>query len=211
MQSDQNNLAMTLRFNKSAFYRACRIWHSYLSAAAFLMLIFFSVSGILLNHPDWFASRDGSASEPVTVTLNPSKLENAMNAESPGPALAGLIKENANVIGTFDSADISDFEVALRFNGVKGDTLVLIDLATATVEVDAEPASVISIIHDLHRGKDAGPVWKAIIDISALVILVMSVAGFILFLTLRLRFADTMKLIAGSLITLSLIFVLFTP
>ena len=39
------------RFNKGAFYRQCRMLHAYLSAGAFVMLMFFALSGLLLNHP----------------------------------------------------------------------------------------------------------------------------------------------------------------
>ena len=38
-----------------ALYRQCRAWHGYLSAFAFIALMFFSATGILLNHPDWIA------------------------------------------------------------------------------------------------------------------------------------------------------------
>ena len=40
--------------DKGAFFRLCRMLHAYLSAFAFLALFFFSATGILLNHPEWF-------------------------------------------------------------------------------------------------------------------------------------------------------------
>ena len=36
---------------KGEFYRLARDWHGYLSALAFLALIFFASTGVLLNHP----------------------------------------------------------------------------------------------------------------------------------------------------------------
>ncbi|MBV1934282.1 MAG: PepSY-associated TM helix domain-containing protein [Parvibaculaceae bacterium] len=120
-------------------------------------------------------------------------------------------EDEARVIGAFKAADISKFDVTLRYTGVKGDTLVFIDRETGLAEIEVEPASLTSIIHNLHRGKEAGAVWKAIIDISAIIILAMSLVGFVLFLSLRLRLATSMKVIASSVVGLGLIIWLLTP
>ncbi len=196
---------------KGTFYRFSRMWHAYLSAAAFIVLIFFSFSGILLNHPEWFNSGKTETAAPVTVNLSLETLEDTLAADLPGPALARIIEDEARVIGAFKAADISNFDVTLRYTGVKGDTLVFIDRETGLAEIEVEPASLTSIIHNLHRGKEAGAVWKAIIDISAIIILAMSLVGFVLFLSLRLRLATSMKVIAGSVVGLGLIIWLLTP
>ena len=60
-------------FSKSDFYRLCREWHGYLSALAFAALIFFSATGILLNHPGLLG---GKAPAPVekTFTLDAAQI-----------------------------------------------------------------------------------------------------------------------------------------
>lgn len=200
-----------LNIKKGTFYRFSRMWHAYLSAAAFIVLIFFSFSGILLNHPEWFNSVKATTPAMVTVNLSPETLEETLAGDLPGPALASIIENKARVIGAFKAADISNFDVTLRYTGVKGDTLVFIDRETGLAEIEVEPASLTSIIHNLHRGKEAGAVWKAIIDISAIIILAMSLVGFVLFLSLRLRLATSMKVIAGSVVGLGLIIWLLIP
>ena len=200
-----------LSIKKGTFYRFSRMWHAYLSAAAFIVLIFFSFSGILLNHPEWLNSGKVATPAPVTVNLSLKTLEETLAGDLPGPALARIIEDEARVIGAFKAADISKFDVTLRYTGVKGDTLVFIDRETGLAEIEVEPASLASIIHNLHRGKEAGAVWKAIIDISAVIILAMSLVGFVLFLSLRLRLATSMKVIAGSVVGLGLIIWLLTP
>ena len=41
-------------YQRRDFYRHSRYVHGWLSAFAFLTLLYFSVTGLLLNHPEWF-------------------------------------------------------------------------------------------------------------------------------------------------------------
>tara|TARA_B100000678_G_scaffold154917_1_gene129492 strand:- start:2059 stop:2619 length:561 start_codon:yes stop_codon:yes gene_type:complete len=184
--------------------------HAYLSAAAFVMLMFFALSGLLLNHPQWFspARSDGG---PVLIVLKADDLNSALSTEAPGAAISRLIRDETTVIGAFQSAEIDEFEAFLRFSGVKGATDVFIDLETREAEIEISKANVTSIIHDLHRGKDAGLVWKRVIDATAILILAMSVAGLILFFSLRFRLATSLKIMGGTLGAFILIFVFLTP
>lgn len=198
------------KFNKGAFYRTCRMLHAYLSAAAFVMLMFFALSGLLLNHPQWF-SPARSDSAPVIVELDADRLSEALAAEVPGAVMARLIRDEVPVIGAFQSAEIDEYEAFLRFSGVKGATDVFIDLETREAEIETSKANVTSIIHDLHRGKDAGVFWKRLIDATAILILAMSVAGLILFFSLRFRLATSLKIMGGTLGAFILIFLFLTP
>ena len=185
-------------FNKGAFYRTCRMLHAYLSAGAFITLMFFAISGLMLNHPEWpRAVRDSGDVE--TVTLDPDGVASALTANDPARALAELVGRSAALRGAFQDAEVFDDEAFLRFTGVKGASDVAIDLTTGEAEVEISRANVTSIVHDLHRGKDAGAAWKLFIDVSAIVIFVMSAIGFVLFFSLRLRFATSMKIVGATL------------
>lgn len=198
------------RFNKGAFYRQCRMLHAYLSAGAFVMLMFFALSGLLLNHPQWLAP-ERKDSEPVILILDEAALSGALSSDRPVESLSRLIKDQTAVIGAFQSAEIDEYEAFLRFSGVKGSTDVFVDLEVHEAEVETSRANVTSIIHDLHRGKDAGFFWKRLIDVTAILILAMSVAGLILFFSLRFRLATSLKIMGGTLGAFVAIFLLLTP
>ena len=151
------------RFNKGAFYRTSRMLHGYLSAAAFLMLMFFAASGLLLNHPDWLGAGREDA-EPVILTLDAEALQAAQLNETPEMAIERLLRDATSIKGKLKDASISESDAMLRFAGVKGSTDVFIDFELAEAEVEVSKANITSIIHDLHRGKDAGKVWKFMID-----------------------------------------------
>lgn len=197
-------------FNKAAFYRTCRMLHAYLSAAAFVLLTFFALSGFLLNHPTWFSPKRAPAA-PEIVTLEPEALSSALAESDPGLALAGLIASETPVIGAFHDAEIEAPEAFIRFSGVKGATDVFLDLETGEAEIGRSKANVTSLIHDLHRGKDAGVFWKRLIDVTALLILTMSLAGLILFFSLRFRLATSLKIMGVTLAVFIGFFVFLTP
>ena len=184
--------------------------HGYLSAAAFLLLMFFAASGLLLNHPNWFGA-DRQDSEPLIVELDIGALEAAQASDPPEEAFESLLRETTGIRGQLKDASISESDAMLRFAGVKGGTDVFIDFETAEAEVEISKANLTSIIHDLHRGKDAGAVWKLMIDITAILILVMSVVGLILFFSLRFRLGNAMRIMGATLIVFVGLFVFFVP
>jgi len=198
------------RFNKGAFYRTCRMLHGYLSAAAFLLLMFFAASGLLLNHPSWFGAERQDA-EPIIVALEFDALHSAQSSETPERAFEELVRNATRVQGQLKDASISDSDAMLRFAGVKGGTDIFIDFELAEAEVETSKANLTSIIHDLHRGKDAGKVWKFMIDITAILILAMSVIGLILFFSLRFRLGNAMRIMGATMVLFVALFVFFVP
>ena len=202
-------LPFRLNINKGKFYRTCRMLHTYLSAAAFIMLMFFSMSGLLLNHPDWFGAGRSDAA-PVEIELEPAALAEAVQSDAPGAALAGLVRQETRTAGAFRTADIMEDEAFLRYTGVKGTTDVYIDLETGIADVEVSRPNPTAIIHDLHRGKDAGAVWKAFIDLTAGLILTMSLIGLILFFSLRFRLATSLKIMGSTLLAFASLYIFFT-
>lgn len=195
---------------KGTFYRYCRMAHAYLSAAAFIMLMFFAASGILLNHPTWFGA-ERKSDGPILVQLDGGRLTEILSLSTPGPAVAAMVQESTSVRGAFKSAEVSDLDIMLRFTGVKGTTDVFVDVQTGLAEVEVSRANLTSVIHDLHRGKEAGVFWKTAIDLTAIVILTLSIAGLILFFSLRFRLATSMKIMAATLGAFIGLFVFLTP
>ena len=206
----RNRLLKRPKFNKGAFYRTCRMLHAYLSAAAFVMLIFFAVTGFLLNHPQWFGAGRASDGE-ITIDLDPDNLTQALSAPEAGRALSELVAAKTPLQGAYQDGEILEDEAYLRLAGVKGTSDIAIDFETGVAEVEVSHANLTSILHDLHRGKDAGPFWKRLIDVTAILILAMSLAGLILFLSLRFRLATSLRIMAGTLAVFVVFFVLLTP
>jgi hypothetical protein len=195
---------------KINFYRQCRLWHGYLSAFAFIALMFFSLTGILLNHPEWLRQEEIAPLE-TRLKLRGGDIAAALKQGDAPLALAKLIEGRDGIRGAYTSGEIDGEEAFLRFDGVTGNTSVTLDLASGEGEAVQRKADAVTIINDLHRGKNAGQAWKLLIDITSLLFLVLSLIGYILFFSLRHRLTQTLLLTGISLAALAGVFMLFVP
>jgi uncharacterized protein len=185
------------RFSQQDFYRYCRLVHGWLSACAFLILCFFSITGILLNHPDWVGESSPAPIE-EKFTLAPDELRQLNDATEPETLLAGLAAKRIALKGAFSGGNQVGNEVFVRLQGVRGLTDLRASLITGSVAVVIEPAPTISIINELHRGERAGSTWRLLIDAIAVLLIVLSIVGFLIFLSLRFRLRTALILTAAS-------------
>lgn len=197
-------------FGKGGFFRLSRMLHGYLSAFAFLALFFFSATGILLNHPEWFETYR-PAERHLTFTLSPAELASAKASKDPGRALAAASAAKARLNGAYASGDVDGRQMLVRMEGPKGSSDLTIDLGSGQVEARITQTNLMSIIQDLHRGKNVGAAWRWVIDLSAWLILALSVIGYVLFFSLRFRLRTSLILTAVSLAVLVGIAWAFVP
>ncbi|MEI6281669.1 MAG: PepSY-associated TM helix domain-containing protein [Alphaproteobacteria bacterium] len=185
--------------NWGAFFRWSRWLHGYLSAFAFLSLMFFSATGLMLNHQDWLDRLQPKDVMSVTM-VNPATLAAATRLTDPGPALAKAVAAKALLLGAYKSAEIADGEALIRLEGTKGTSDIAVDLATGKAEIMLSRRPLLMTLDELHKGRDAGAAWKLGIDISAVLFLVLSVIGYLLFFSLRLRLKTSLLVTTASIL-----------
>ena len=194
-------------FTKGEFYRQCRIWHGYLSAFAFLALLFFSATGILLNHPNWLKVELPPLTE-TQITLTPQELAGLKAAPDAGRHLVKLVGPKAKLAGTFGNGETAGPQVFVRMQGVRGSSDLVGDLQTGVVRVTVERQHPIAVLNGLHRGELATAPWRAIIDIAGGVLIFMAIVGYVLFFSLRFRLRTALVLTGGSLLAMVGVFAL---
>jgi hypothetical protein len=202
--------AKTAAFDKGAFFRLSRMLHAYLSAFAFLALFFFSATGILLNHPEWFENYQ-PAEHKVAFSLAPAELAAAKASKDRGRALAAAAGRHEPLPGAYASADIDGQQALVRLEGPKGAADLTIDLSTGKAEGRVTRPNMMALIQDLHRGKNSGVAWRWVIDLSAWLVLGLSLIGYVLFFSLRFRLKTSLILTAVSLAVLVVIAWLMVP
>lgn len=195
---------------RAEFYRQCRRWHGYLSAFAVIALVFFSATGVMLNHPEWFEGAPAEARRTI-VTLSPERLAAAIGSEDVPGSLAAAVAEQADIIGTFTSGEVSEDGATLRLEGVRGSTDIAVDLPGGRAEVDVVPASTSTILQELHRGTSAGAPWRLLLDVTAVLVLGLSLVGYVLFFSLRFRLRTSLALTGASLAAMLAVFVALVP
>ncbi len=196
---------------KGELYRQSRLWHGYLSAFAFLALMFFAVTGLLLNHPEWFDQKPDDKPVEATLTLPKAELAKAQAAKDPARALADAVGRERNLRGAYQSGEIIDGEAMIRLEGVTGSSDLIVNLESGETEVTISKVDLVTTINELHRGKNAGAAWKLVIDFSAIIVLALSLVGYILFFSLRFRLKTSLILTGVSLGALLGIFFLLVP
>jgi hypothetical protein len=196
--------------DKGAFYRNVRMLHAYLSAFAFIALMFFSVTGVLLNHPEWFENYEPKEKSGA-ITLTAAEIAAATAQPEPAKALAAKAAEKRRLPGSYNSGVVEEGQAIIRLDGPKGTSDLTIDLATGQGEVRTTHASFNGLMMDLHRGKNSGGPWKVIIDATAYLVLALSVLGYILFFSLRFRLRTSLVLTGISLALLGAVIVYLVP
>ena len=190
-------------YQRRDFYRHARYVHGWLSAFAFITLLFFSVTGLLLNHPEWF--KPATTEETTKLILPESLLKSIQQQENPSDTILTYVRQQQNLVGRYQSSEVMDNEVMIRLESPAGATDIFVTTDTGETEITQKPASTVSMLNDLHRGKNSGLGWSWLIDISAIIYIVLSLAGYILFLSIKTRLVTHLVLTAVSLAMLILL------
>lgn len=180
------------------FYRLCRVWHGYLSAAAFVWLLFFAITGILLNHPTWLRD-DKSVTVSRQFRLQPDELASVTAKTEPGPALVQAMRGKLGLKGQVDSSEVAGQLLFVRMRGASGSSELQLDLHTGQGSAAIESFPIPTLFKELHRGEKAGPVWRAMIDIAGFALVATSMLGLMIYLSLRFRLRTAAFLVAGGL------------
>lgn len=152
--------------------------HVYLSMASFAVILFFAVTGLTLNHPDWFAGRDRVTHYTGTV---PAPLLHPANAAPPDKlGIVELLRSAHKITGSISDFRADDGQIAVSFKGPGYTADAFIDPSTGAYDLDETRSGFLAVINDLHRGQNTGKVWSAVIDVSAIFLTLVSLTGLIL-------------------------------
>jgi uncharacterized protein len=165
--------------------------HTYLSMFGLATLLFFSLTGITLNHPRLFF--DGVA---TSVEAEGRVVADWVKAEGPAPDPGARIKKlevveylrkEHGLRGAMASFTTEDDECVVTFKGPGYSADAFIRRNDGRYRLTEERRGVFAILNDLHKGRDTGPVWSAVIDISAALIALASLTGLLLLFYIKRR------------------------
>jgi hypothetical protein len=156
------------------FKKWSRTLHIYISMLGLLAVIFFSVTGIMLNHEEWFGF-----STPHIVKEEGS-LPEAMDKEPDKLAIVEKLRKEFGATGAMDAFEVEDDHLTISFKSPGRHTDATIQRADGHAEVSLESYGFSGRFVDLHRGTDAGPAWRFIIDATAVLLLITCATGLLL-------------------------------
>jgi hypothetical protein len=172
--------------SKVRFYRQCRLWHGYLSAFAFATLLFFAATGVLLNHPKWYAATEPRR-PPIKLTLTSSQLQALHDADAPAQMLTQMVSERTRLYGEYKSGESAIDQIFVRLRGARGASDIRANLREGSVVVVSERATTLGLLNALHRGEQAGMTWRTLIDVAGGILIVLALLGYAILFSMSAR------------------------
>ncbi|MBI5768949.1 MAG: PepSY-associated TM helix domain-containing protein [Verrucomicrobia bacterium] len=173
--------------------------HIYVSMVSFGILFFFAVTGLTLNHAEWFFR------DPITGRKT-GKLDATWVA--PGAATVAKLevvehlRRVHGVKGLVGEFRVEDGQCAVAFKGAGYAADATIDRATGRYELNETRMGFVAVINDLHKGRDTGRGWSLIVDLSAVLMVVVSLTGMVLIYFVKRRFVTgVIAAVAGCVVS----------
>ncbi|MEZ5966174.1 MAG: PepSY-associated TM helix domain-containing protein [Planctomycetota bacterium] len=160
--------------------------HTYVSMLGFLAVVFFGITGLTLNHAAWFESGAESTRE-EKGTLDAAWLGQADDSVADRLAVVEHLRRVHGIAGTVCEFQVAADECVIVFKGPGYTADAVVDREHATYELTETRKGAFALIDDLHKGRDTGPVWSWVVDVSAVVVTVSGLTGLWLLCYLKKR------------------------
>lgn len=170
--------------------------HIYGSMLGLCATLLFAVTGLTLNHAEWFES-----GEPVARTLT---------GTLPAPLLAGTVdklvvaetlRATHGLRGMVTTFEVDDEQCTVIWKGPAYSADATIERADGNYRLEESRRPLMALLDDLHKGRDCGPVWSFVVDASAVVLAFLSLTGlWLLFYLKKKRRSGLVTALVGTIV-----------
>ena len=192
----------------AATQRWLRDLHVWTSMLALLAILFFGVTGLLLNHPSWLGgdeivTTDHAGSLPATVVEADGTVEFL--------AVSMFLRDEHGLGGEVTNFDQIGSEGSINYTGPGYGASVRFDVETLDYTVTERGEGFVNAMRDLHTGSDSGSAWGWVIDVAAVFLVAVSITGLGIQLLMRKRRGVALALAAAGMALVALIGWLAVP
>ena len=211
------NMSTTTQTKKRLFTSAkakqafgfCRWLHIYISSALFSLLLFFCITGVTLNHPDWVSAQPAQL---ATLELPQMYSTVPIAQEFPLKQLQHYIEQQTGLANprSIDVAlDIG--ELTYDYPLPAGYAFVTVILEEQLIEIEHVEGGLIALLNDLHKGRHSGNIWAWVIDISAILMVLFTLTGIAILLQNAKHRRQAFWLLVIGTLTPLMIYLLAVP
>ena len=155
--------------------------HMWTSMSSLLIVLFFSVTGLTLNHPTWTFGQD-----PVAASVSGTLPESTVHAGTVDFLVVSEYLRSAHgVSGEVTDHSTQNGEGSISYRGPGYAADVSFRVADRSFTLTSQKSGVVAVLNDLHKGRHTSTLWKWVIDITALLLVLMSITGIVLQLTIK--------------------------
>ena len=171
---------------------------------SFAILLFFAVTGLTLNHAEALSGKQKTTRYSGSVEKDwlraPAKLE-----------IVEYLRAHHGVKGAVSDFRVDDSQLTVAFRGPGYSADALIDRSSGNYDLTEIRMGAVAVMNDLHKGRDAGPGWSWMIDVSAVLMTLVSVTGLALIFFLPKRRFSGLILAGVGLALCYLVYVVWVP
>jgi hypothetical protein len=178
--------------------------HIYVSTAGFTLALLFGVTGLTLNHQDFGFSQPRISSSEITLDKNVAHNADIVVLEQALRRQLGIRSPST------DYHDDPD-QTQMTFASPGSRTVVTINRANGTGQVEKESRGFLGKLGDLHKGLDAGRAWYWTIDVAAILLVVSSITGMVTLVALRARRRTGFAVCALGILTVVAVYAIWVP
>lgn len=178
--------------------------HVYLSMVSFAIVLFFAATGLTLNHTEWFDGQQRTVTVagamPVALLSGPDQLH-----------IVEQLRNEHHIHGALSDFRTDDDQIEVSFKGPGYTADTSIARATGKYEMVETRNGFVAVMNDLHKGRDSGKAWGWVIDVSAVLLVLVSLSGLVLiFFVIKRRTAGLIVAAVGAVVSI-LLYRLFVP
>lgn len=155
--------------------------HGWLSMTSLLVVLFFALTGITLNHPTWLG-----ASTPSVQTVTGTLPESAVPGGQADPlAISEYLRSATPVTGQVTTHTETPTGGTIGYEGPGSSAAVEYTTASRAFTVRTTSYGVVGILNDLHKGRNTGASVGWLIDVSGGLLALVALTGLLLQLYIR--------------------------
>jgi uncharacterized protein len=183
--------------------------HIYLSMVSFAVVFFFAATGITLNHAEWFSRQVQTKHYRGIV---PDALLHESSERQPDKlGIVELLRNRHKIHGSVSDFRVEESQISISFKGPGYAADAFIDATNGSYDLAETRSGFVAILNDLHKGRDTGGVWSMVIDVSAALLVLVSLTGLVLIWFVYKRRTAGLILAAASGVLCWLVYRAFVP
>jgi hypothetical protein len=183
--------------------------HIYVSMASYGMILFFAVTGLTLNHQDWFSGQKRTNEYQGHVDLSWVKTAEAKDVAK--LEIVEALRRNHGVKAALTDFRIEDAECGVSFKGPGYEADAYIDRQTGGYRMTESRFGFVAIVNDLHKARDTGGKWATVVDVSAVLMICVSLTGFALIFFLPKRRFSGLLILGMGAVLFYVVYLIFVP
>jgi hypothetical protein len=187
---------------------AARWLHIYTSVVGLVAILFFSATGLTLNHPDWMlgsVQRQQEYHGQLQADWLGTVKEGAPATPLNQLRIVEFLRKTHQLHGEVDDFRETDTDGSFAFKGPGYSADVFFDRSTGKYDVSESAEGLVAVMNDFHKGRHTGKSWSLAIDLTAILLIIVSFSGLILLCFIkRRRLSGGLLAVLGGLILLGI-------